>query len=742
MASSNMQRAAMKRAAELRAQRKNKLHTTSKKSHTPFKASKKAPVGVKQTVTSSNQLHWKPVKVPENMDDFEGFYGMEEIDGVGVKVIDGKLTFIAPEDKVSEKEIDKVESIPEGDFEMEDAPKEDGKTRFKRIQKERKERKDDAINRMKETEAKAEKRMESYKPIGSLPGWKKIPLSSTMQHQLEKAGFERPTEIQQATIPLALTGRDIIGKAMTGSGKTLAYGIPIIEKALADKSSKHPSGVIFAPTRELATQVTKHLKKMLEGTSLNQNTVVPLTGGLSILKQERLLQHNPKIVVATPGRFNELLEKSDVYAKQLASTDILVFDEADRLVEGGHFEDLDKILDTMRNIRRNEESLQSKWWQMLVFSATFSKELFGKLEKNGKPSAKVTKKDLKRKHDDAGLDAGELERRDVLDLLKKKLRFNGKPEYIDANPKEVVASKVVEALLPCSADERDLMLYYFLLIFPGNTLVFANSIDSVKRLKPLLNSMNIPAVAIHSSMMQKQRLRSLEQFQKNCETAGKQNKSSVLIASDVAARGLDIPDIQHVVHYHIPRTADTYIHRSGRTARAGKEGVALALCSPKEASGPLYKLRKLVSKGEPKDPMMLPVDSAILDQLKERMSIASRLARAEVSNNASNKEKNWVTQAAEDLGLEDLDDLQEDDFIKRDRVRREGQQLSSGEKRALRVELDKLLNMPVKKNRSSYITGGLHNMAKTLLQEQTSSSSGVMSYLQQDALKVLKKSKH
>lgn len=117
-------------------------------------------------------------------------------------------------------------------------------------------------------------------------------------------------------------------------------------------------------------------------------------------------------------------------------------------------------------------------------------------------------------------------------------------------------------------------------MYKGSTLVFANSIDSVKRLVPFLNNLNIPAFAIHSSMIQKQRLRALERFQK----ASEKNDTAVLIASDVAARGLDIPNIDHVAHYHLPRSADVYIHRSGRTARAGKEGVSVMFCSPQEAS--------------------------------------------------------------------------------------------------------------------------------------------------------------
>ncbi|GMG28840.1 unnamed protein product [Ambrosiozyma monospora] len=326
-------------------------------------------------------------------------------------------------------------------------------------------------------------------------------------------------------------------------------------------------------------------------------------------------------------------------------------------------------------------------------------------------------------------------------MLGKKLRFRSKPSFIDVNPTDVVADKIIEAMIPCGNQERDLMLYYFITLYPGSTLVFTNSIDSVKRITPTLTNLGVPTVSLHSSMVQKQRLRALERFQKNCETAAKQHKSSVLIASDVAARGLDLPNINHVIHYHLPRSADTYIHRSGRTARAGKQGVSLILCSPQEASGALRKLRKIVTKNEEVDDLkQLTLDTDILDQLKERLDIAAKLAKSEINSQHLNKEESWVQKAAEELGIEDLDDLQEDDFLKRDRKRKEGMRITKNNSKAMRAELKQLISRPIRKSgRRSYIASGLNNIAKLLIQNEN--TDNIVGYLQQDALSVLKSTK-
>lgn len=776
---------------------------------------------------NANELNWKPVEIPDTLDDFEGFYGLEEIDNVDVKIINGKVHFSTKDEnnKISENEIKNETNVaPEGDFELdpEDINEEDIKNindsddeeieeEVKEDEEDHKEESDkEEIKEKSEVNSDIEDQIESSKEKGKinkkntvkitnlvlskdqndemdvpqlpeekkkpttsknkqqevitkeelkqntfaqlndieiptdevdLPEWSDIPLSSSTLVSLQKLGFKKPTEIQKQTIPVSLSEKDVIGKAITGSGKTMAYGIPILEKSLSTKSdnlpkeyANHPTAIIFTPTRELANQVMKNLRELFKYSPFSDKTVTSLTGGLSIQKQERLLSYNPKVLVATPGRCLEILEKSSALAKKLASIDILVLDEADRMLQDGHFDEMKKILEILNNYRPKNIGNLPRRWQSLIFSATFSKDLFGKLDSHKKQSEQDNKKKRKRESDD------DSEIKEVLEILGNKLHFRAKPAYIDVNPTEVVANKISEAMIPCSPMERDLMLYYFVSVFPGTTLVFTNSIDSVKRLAPTLNNLGIPTVSIHSSMIQKQRLRALERFTKNSEIARSQHKSSVLIASDVAARGLDIKGIQHVIHYHLPRTADAYVHRSGRTARAGNEGVSVVLCSPQEASGPLRKLRTVIAKTDKIEEIkMLPVDVDILGQLKVRLNLAAKIAQAEVASQSVQKEKNWLDKAADDLGVDGLSDF-EDDFLRRDRKRKEGKTMEKHDIKIAKAELKASLKKPIRKNgRRSYIAGGLNNIAQLLLNNEGNDS--IVGYLQQDALQVLKSSK-
>ncbi|CAI5756518.1 unnamed protein product [Candida verbasci] len=698
-------------------------------------------------VVKINDLDWKPVEIPDNLGDYEGFFGLEEIDGVDVKIVNGKAEFVVKDDKklkqeepTVKNEDDEIEEIEEN-LEEEDEEK-DEEEEFTGFDDDEEEEDVDMSNGVLE---QIQEENEESKSVDSpndelkftsfanldlplpdedeidLPEWQKGELGSSLipytLHALQKLNFIKPTPIQKNTIPIALQGKDVIGKATTGSGKTLAYGIPILEKYLASlenvKSNNKsniitpPTGIIFTPTRELAHQVVDHLNKLAKYSPLSTKGILSITGGLSIQKQQRLLNYSPGIIVATPGRLLEVCQQDEDVTKRLSKTEIIVLDEADRLLQDGHFEEFEKILELLQKNRPKDKSIPWKW-QTLVFSATFSRDLFSKLDK-------------KQKH--KNLESSLIQNTEIIELLYGKLKFKDtKPALVDANPKEIVSGQITEALVECGATERDLYLYYFLLMYKGSTLVFANSIDSVKRLVPLLNNLKIPAFSIHSSMLQKQRLRSLEKFKE----ASEKNETTVLIASDVAARGLDIPNIDHVAHYHLPRSADVYIHRSGRTARAGKEGVSVMFCSPQEASGPLRKLRKLVANSTENskifnirnDVKLLPIEMDLVLQLKPRVSIASKLADASIASTATRKEDSWVKQAAEDLGIDDIDGLDEfeDDIIKKQRKRKESKSLTKNEIGALKYELKELLANPIRKNtRRSYITSGLTNLAHQMI---------------------------
>lgn len=701
-------------------------------------------------VVKAKDLQWKPVDIPDNLGDYEGFYGLEEIDGVDVQIVNGKTEFIVRDNGKVENKSKKEETNENGennmDVEDNETPEvedekpteqeEEEEEEFAGFEDDENNQEDANTSERVSNNDKDDKLAESNDELNAvsfanldlplpddneinLPNWQEGDLGSSISaytlYGLSQLDFKKPTPIQKETIPIALLGKDVIGKATTGSGKTLAYGIPILEKYIQslnlikqnnkDKKINHPTGIIFAPTRELAHQVVDHLNKLAKYSPLSTRGIVSITGGLSIQKQQRLLRHGPGIIVATPGRMLELVQGDSELAKRLASTDIIVLDEADRLLQDGHFDEFEKILELFGKNRPKSKSIEWKW-QTLVFSATFSRDLFRKLDRHQK-----------------GKSSSLMGNDEIVQLLNEKLKFKDKkPTLVDANPKEIVSGQITEALVECGPTERDLYLYYFLLMYKGSTLVFTNSIDSVKRLVPLLNNLNIPAFSIHSSMIQKQRLRALEKFKE----ASQKNEVAVLVASDVAARGLDIPNIDHVVHYHLPRSADVYIHRSGRTARAGKEGVSVMFCSPQEASGPLRKLRRLVAGNSNKesrlnmhnDVKLLPIEMDLVSQIKPRVEISSKLADASISSTATRKEDSWVKQAAEDLGLDDLSGLEdfEDDIIKKQRKRKEGKMLSKDETKALRYELKTLLANPIKKNtRKSYITSGLQNLAHQMV---------------------------
>ncbi len=706
-------------------------------------------------VVKAKDLQWKPVDIPDNLGDYEGFYGLEEIDGVDVQIVNGKTEFIVRDNGKVENKSKKEETNENGENNMdvednetpevedekpteqeEEEDDDDDEEEFAGFEDDENNQEDANTSERVSNNDKDDKLAESNDELNAvsfanldlplpddneinLPNWQEGDLGSSISaytlYGLSQLDFKKPTPIQKETIPIALLGKDVIGKATTGSGKTLAYGIPILEKYIQslnlikqnnkDKKINHPTGIIFAPTRELAHQVVDHLNKLAKYSPLSTRGIVSITGGLSIQKQQRLLRHGPGIIVATPGRMLELVQGDSELAKRLASTDIIVLDEADRLLQDGHFDEFEKILELFGKNRPKSKSIEWKW-QTLVFSATFSRDLFRKLDRHQK-----------------GKSSSLMGNDEIVQLLNEKLKFKDKkPTLVDANPKEIVSGQITEALVECGPTERDLYLYYFLLMYKGSTLVFTNSIDSVKRLVPLLNNLNIPAFSIHSSMIQKQRLRALEKFKE----ASQKNEVAVLVASDVAARGLDIPNIDHVVHYHLPRSADVYIHRSGRTARAGKEGVSVMFCSPQEASGPLRKLRRLVAGNSNKesrlnmhnDVKLLPIEMDLVSQIKPRVEISSKLADASISSTATRKEDSWVKQAAEDLGLDNLSGLEdfEDDIIKKQRKRKEGKMLSKDETKALRYELKTLLANPIKKNtRKSYITSGLQNLAHQMV---------------------------
>ncbi|KAF4974406.1 hypothetical protein FZEAL_8680 [Fusarium zealandicum] len=551
--------------------------------------------------------------------------------------------------------------------------------------------------------------------------WVPLNLSQPLLSAIARLKFTKPTMIQKKAIPEIMAGADVIGKAQTGSGKTLAFGIPMVERWLEinEQGVKRtgPMAVVLSPTRELAKQLGDHLKAVCDGLP-SAPFICVVTGGLSIQKQQRQLE-KADIVIGTPGRLWEVLSGDGALQKKFAKIKFLVVDEADRLFKVGQFKEAEDIIGALdgkspgndgdESSDEEEEEDERNARQTLVFSATFDKDLQTKLAGKGKSTGSDDEK---------------------MAYLMKCLKFRGEPKFIDVNPVSRMADGLREGLIECGAMEKvrlesmmivqdanatqDLYLYTVLLLNPGRrTLVFTNSISAVRRLTPLLSNLNLTALPLHSQMAQKARHRSLERF-----TAA---RNSILIATDVAARGLDIKEVDQVLHYHVPRSADTYIHRSGRTARGESGGISVILCSPDE----VLSTRRLASKvhakrsaGSKKDLYIqtLPVDRKMASRLKPRVDLAKQLADTVLAKEKAHSDDAWLRNAAEELGVEyDSDDL---DAVNagggrggrgggRKRKEAAARGLTKAEMGALRAELREELATRVNLGVSErYITGG------------------------------------
>ncbi|KAH7381264.1 P-loop containing nucleoside triphosphate hydrolase protein [Phaeosphaeria sp. MPI-PUGE-AT-0046c] len=538
--------------------------------------------------------------------------------------------------------------------------------------------------------------------------WEELDLSADMLDALAKLKFSKPTTIQASTIPEIIAGRDVIGKASTGSGKTLAFGIPIIESFLArkhaskDAKEKFPLALIIAPTRELAHQITDHLNALCAKGDFEAPNIASVTGGLAVQKQRRQLD-KADIIVGTPGRLWEVISSGQGLLHKMKQIRFLVVDEADRLLSQGNYKELGEILTVLEKDNvddgAEEEDSSENERQTLVFSATFQKGLQQKL------AGKVK-----------GGSDNLMSKQQSMEYLLKKLKFREeKPKFIDANPASQMASKLKEGLIECAGTEKDLYLYSLLMFYPNKrALIFTNSISAVRRLTPFLQNLQLPAVPLHSSMIQKARLRSIERF--------KERPGSILVATDVAARGLDIPRVELVIHYHLPRAADTYVHRSGRTARAEASGSSILICAPEEVGGVRRLIAKVHARADeaPKSKKTayfirtLDIDRRIVARLKPRATISKKLADTVIAKEKAHSENSVMRQAAEDLGVDyDSDEFEQEARGKKGRgagrkkKEKEASQMTKGEQQALRAELKSMLSQRINTGVSArYLTSG------------------------------------
>ncbi|TLS24316.1 hypothetical protein PpBr36_09066 [Pyricularia pennisetigena] len=378
----------------------------------------------------------------------------------------------------------------------------------------------------------------------------------------EALKFKKPTPIQEQAIPLALQGRDVIGIAETGSGKTAAFALPILQ-ALLEKPQPL-FGLVLAPTRELAAQIGQTFEALGASISLRCAVVV---GGLDMVSQSIALGKKPHIVVATPGRLLDHLEKTKGFS--LRSLKFLVMDEADRLLDLDFGPILDKILKFLPRERRT-----------FLFSATMS----SKVES--------------------------LQRASLRDPLKVSVSSN----------QEKTVSTLIQNPLFIPHKHKDVYLIYLANEFAGKTtIVFTRTVNEAQRVSILLRTLSFGAIPLHGQLSQSMRLGALNKF--------KARSRDILVATDVAARGLDIPEVDLVINFDMPQDSMTYIHRVGRTARAGRSGRAISIITQYDLELWL-RIEKAALNGR-KLPLYQPDKEEVM-VFKERVEEAQRHAREEM----------------------------------------------------------------------------------------------------------------
>ncbi|KAE9551262.1 hypothetical protein FO519_005519 [Halicephalobus sp. NKZ332] len=448
-----------------------------------------------------------------------------------------------------------------------------------------------------------------------MSSWDRFFLPAEVLDGLRKMRYTKPTEIQERVLPEAIVKRfDILGAAETGSGKTMAFCIPMATRLVQTEKKQGLRALILAPTRELVMQIKKEMEKLLEFTPF---TVIPVIGGLNEQKQERLLKWKPEVIVATPGRFHALSER-DKFLMDFSDLDFLVIDEMDRMAESGHFVEMERILARIHAAR-------NKSLQTMVFSATLS---FVHLPvfRPGKKMEKMTKEQ-------------KIERLVKIGGLKEKHKV------IDLNPENLTPKSLVETRVNCEdLLDKDTKIYYILKKHSGRTLIFTNSIDASRRLSNLLKTLQWdPApMILHAKMQQRARLKHLEKF------AATEN--SVLIATDVAARGLDIKGVDNVIHYQIPRTAESYVHRSGRTARISNNGIAILMVDPKEVV--LYRRICANLKRETDFPAHFIDYGKLYAKCRERVEAASKVEQLDFRLSKYSGAEAWEQKAADEALIE------------------------------------------------------------------------------------------
>ncbi|WP_225026684.1 DEAD/DEAH box helicase [Xinfangfangia pollutisoli] len=372
--------------------------------------------------------------------------------------------------------------------------------------------------------------------LSSSTSFADLGLSPRILKALESTHLKTPTPIQAQAIPHIMAGRDLMGLAQTGTGKTAAFGLPLLHRILDighPPGPKHIRALILVPTRELATQIKDNLETFTKGTAVK---VVMVVGGASVNRQAQALTRGADVLVATPGRLIDLIERGDVILERCA---YLVLDEADHMLDMGF----------IHSLRRIAKHIPLKR-QTMMFSATMPK--------------------------------------DITEIADTYLRD---PVKVQVAPPGKPAEKVTQGVHYIPNGDKAKLLEEYLKTHPGEqALVFSRTKHGADKLAKVLGQWGFEVGAIHGNRSQNQRDRILTEF--------KAGEVDVLVATDVAARGIDIPTVRHVYNYDMPNVPENYVHRIGRTARAGAEGSSISFCAPAEM-GELQAIEKLLKKPLP-----------------------------------------------------------------------------------------------------------------------------------------------
>ncbi len=341
-------------------------------------------------------------------------------------------------------------------------------------------------------------------------GFNGLGIEPKLLELIAKQGFTVPTPIQRRGIPVVLSGKDIVGVAQTGTGKTLAFGVPIIQRFAAEKGR----ALVIAPTRELAIQINEHLQPICNPFDLRTAVLI---GGAPMARQIQKLKNRPRIIIVTPGRLIDHLTRRTL---KLDEVNILVLDEADRMLDMGFAPQIDRIMEYLPVAR-----------QTMLFSATIPDR--------------------------------------VMIIAKDYMKD---PVRVEVARSGTTVEDVTQELYIVKRQDKPKLLERLLKKYSGTALVFVRTRFDAKKVNRAIGRLKHASAEIHSDLTLGQRREALEGF--------KNGKYRILVATDVAARGLDITGIELVINYNLPDEAEVYVHRIGRTARAGRKGHAISMATP------------------------------------------------------------------------------------------------------------------------------------------------------------------